>query len=138
MIGGFGGGFFFGPFTVTNGHGTMTMVPAAGLGVYGAWAHAAPVVQTASGRWLEIDIWPNDYGAIYLVQIGLGSVGNEVLFQPSDGTGFYIDWFSAIKWTVPFRISFPVTIPALSEFSVRCASAPGGTNQLAANIYLWN
>lgn len=138
MISGFGGGFFFGPFTSTQGFGTYTMLPNALPGVYGAWAHLVVPIPTGSGRWLEASVWPNAYGAIYLVQVGLGALGAEKPFQPSDGTGFYIDWFSGIKWIVPFRISFPTSMLAGQEICCRCASVPGGINQLTANIYLWN
>ena len=138
MIGGFGGGYFFGPFSKTNGIGLTGVNPGAVVGAYGAWVHSNPLTLTAGGRWLQVNIWPNAYGAIYTVQLGLGPAGSEILFQPSDGSGFYMDWFSAIKWAVPFVISFPVTVPPQTDISIRCASAPGGTNQISATLYIWN
>jgi hypothetical protein len=108
------------------------------LGAYGAWSHLPAPIPTGRGRWLELSLWPQNYGAIYTVQIGLGGAGAERLFQPSDGTGFYIDWFSVIKWSVPFRISFPTSVGIGEEFCIRCASAPGGGADLTANLYLWN
>ena len=52
------------------------------------------------------------------MQLGLGAIGAETLFQPSDGTGFYIDWSSLIKWPMPYRTSFFISVPAGTEFSV--------------------
>jgi hypothetical protein len=133
-----GGGYFYGPFVSAQGFGTFNITPGVGLGVYGLWAHLAPPIPTGRGRWLELLIWPDGYGSIYTVQIGLGIPSAEGLYQPSDGTGFYIDWFSAIKWIVPFRISFPTSTGKGKELCVRCASIPGAGLDLHAAIYLWN
>lgn len=142
QIGSSGGGYFYGPFTSTQIFGPYAPVPAVGVGVYGAWAHLVAPILTGKGRWIEIFVTPPAYGSIYGVQLGLGSVGNEVLFQPSTGpssqSGFYIDWFGAIKWSVPFRIAFPTSVGNGKEISVRCASAPGGGLALSVLIYLWN
>jgi hypothetical protein len=140
MIGGFGGGFFFAPFTSTQVIGTFTVTSGAGLAVLGPWVHRNPVLLTAGAtRWMELDVWPAVYGSEFTVQIGIGPAGSEVLFQPSTGNGFFIDWFSQILWTVPFRISFPVSVPVGSEFSIRCASAPApGQAVINCAIYIWN
>ena len=137
-VGGSGGGYFYGPFVSTQGFGNYTIVPAAGIGAYGAWSHLVAPIPTGRGRWIEILVWPAALGSIYTLQVGIGAAGAETLFQPSDGTGFYIDWFSAIKWPVPFRIFFPTSVGTGREFSLRCASVPGNGANLTGLIYLWN
>ena len=54
MIGGFGGGFFFGPFSSTQRIGIFTSAPGAGAGVYGAWAHLVVPIPNGLSRWLEL------------------------------------------------------------------------------------
>lgn len=138
MIAGFGGGFFFGSFTTTQGFGQYVIVPSGAVGVYGAWSHILPIKLTSGGRWLMLQIYPQDYGSVYELQIGLGPAGAEVPFQPTDGTGFYLDWFDTIKWTVPNVISFPVNVGVGQELSLRCWSDPPSGPALSVYIYLWN
>lgn len=137
-VGSSGGGYFYGPFVSTQGFGNFTASPSAIPAAYGNWAHLAVAIPTGKGRWFEMIVWPQDYGSIYTVQIGRGAIGAETLFQPSDGTGFYIDWFSAIKWPIPYRLSFPTSVGLNQELCVRCASVPGGGQDLNFILYLWN
>jgi hypothetical protein len=137
-VGGSGGGYFYGPFVSTQSFGTFVCTPGIVINSFGAWAHLPAPVPTGRGRWLEMAVSPADYGCHYRVEIGIGALGSEVSFQPSDGQGFHIDWFSTIKWIVPFRISFPTSVGVGREFSVRCASVPGGGADINVNIWLWN
>lgn len=137
---GSGGGYFYGPFTSTQGIGPfINITPDAAPLVYGAWNHMAVPVLTGRGRWLQLNIWPNAYGALYFIQIGRGAAGSEILFQPSDGTGFSINWVTTgIMWNVPYTISFPTSTGIGNELAIRCSSFAGGGPNLSAEIYLWN
>ena len=138
MIAGFGGGFLAAPFSTTQSIGIFTVIPNAIAGVYGNWSHLGAPILTGSARQIGISIWPIAYGSIYSVQIAMGSVGAEVLWQPSDGSGFYVDWGSLLLWNVPREISFPILISGNKEFSCRCASTPGAGSNLKVNLYLWD
>ncbi len=139
---GSGGGFFYGPFTSTQTIGPfINITPDANPLVYGAWNHLVVPIPTGRGRWIEFRVWPPQYGSLYFLQIGIGAAGSEILFQPSYGSGFSINWVNApgsILWPVPYIISFPTSVGINRELSVRCATFAGGGAVLAAEIHLFN
>jgi hypothetical protein len=137
-VGGSGGGYFYGPFVSTQIFGTFQMTPGALPLQFGPWNHIGAPILTGRGRWLEMLIWPSNYGDRYFVEIGLGALGNEVLWQPSGGFGFEIHWDDPIKWPVPFRLSFPSSVGTGKEFCTRCSTLAGGGLDIFATIWLWN
>jgi hypothetical protein len=110
-------------------------------GVFGAWNHLGGLggLTVYKGRWIELTIWPSTLTAGYWLQMGIGAPGSEALYQPSSGgTGFFMDWLNVIQFTVPYQISFPVSMPVNSDISFRCASAPAGTGVLGVICTVWS
>jgi hypothetical protein len=137
-----GGGFFFSPFSSTQVFGLYTPTPDIVPLSYGPWFHIVPVILTRNARWLTMHVSPGPLPpvATYNVQLGLGPAGFERLWQPSDGNSFYIDWLSPAPATfvIPFVMSFPITVVANNEISVRCSASPAPVGGLNVTLYVFN
>lgn len=139
QVNGSGGGYFYGPFVSTQTIGPfINVTPDPVAGVYGPWLHLPAPILTGRGRWLELRAWPNVLGSLYFIQIAMGAAGSEVVFQPSDGSGFSVDWAAVVPWTVPYIVAFPTSTGIGRELSIRCSSTPGFGSPLAVEIHLWN
>jgi len=140
---GVGAGFFYGPFTSTQVFGLYTPATTIIPFQYGAWSHLAAPPPTKRARWITMVVSPGSAPPIatYNLQLGLGTAGNEVLWQPSDGNFFYIDWltpFATGGYVTPFVMSFPVSLIPGTEISCRVASSPAPAGQLNVFLYVFN
>jgi hypothetical protein len=118
------GGFFYSPFHQCTALAQLTFF--CGVGVYSGWHHAVAPGSSLiphRTRFIHIDISSQGAGVgVYYVQLGLGPVGSEVLWQPSDGNGFYLDLSLAgvlNSWKSPYSFDFPVGLGPNQEISAR-------------------
>lgn len=117
----FGGGFFFAPFTQTAVY--RVTVACVVPGVYGAWSSYITNI-TFKARWMSLMLTLGAPGQQWEIQLGLGPIGAEVVWQPSLATGLggVIDGFLFpvnADNTSSHCISFPITLDAGLQLSAR-------------------
>lgn len=131
-----GGGFFYSSFTQVSAFNNF--LPICGSGIYGNWAHLAPpALLPHRGRWIHVDIAYPAQAGFYFFQLGLGGPGAEILWQPTDGNGFPVDW-SGPAWNNPFSIEFPSSLVVGQEICCRSMVFVGLGVATPINIFIFN
>jgi hypothetical protein len=147
MIGGFGGGFFFAPFTFSFQYAANVPTAFPNAGVPGPWYPLIDPLPT-SIRWIDLKFTHQNYGGGQAVdmyfQLGLApggsAAGSETVFQPTNGFGFLFSPGSQAEFQYKdmYSYNFPASIISGQRLSVRINAPQLGTLITAAVIAtLW-
>jgi hypothetical protein len=117
----FGGGFFFAPFTVTQLDRWGCFCLGTGLANFGPWQQVTP--NTIRARWMQVFITLPFLAGTYYIQIGLGTPGTEVLWQPNAGSIGAFRFIANVALDEPIaNYVFPISLDSGQRMVIRASS----------------
>jgi len=143
MINGFGGGFFFAPFTYALAFAANISSSGSLINQIGPWSTVVdPLPQAA--RWVQMMFLDGTSDGEWFLQLGLapgGSApGSEVVFQPTVGVGFFHTGGDGNNFQTKTKTTynFPVSIQNGQRLSIRVSSYNRASIQvLGSFINVW-
>lgn len=136
MRGLFGGGFFFRPFNFTGVY-EVALASSGVPGVPGAWFQI--VDPTPPGRWMQLILHNPTAGAtLFLVQLGLGALAAEVVWQPVGGLGAFRANFNAPGVEAHWDYSFPISLLPGQRLVARTVTGVALVDWVTITACIWD
>lgn len=145
-VGSSGGGFFFKSFSKCESYQGIIAQSGLAAWAWGPWDHLPFPKLTKAGRWMTINAyWLDGTPRTGFFQIGVGAVGAETIFLPSNysvnaANGnretfyYYVQNYPA----TPLIFNEPFAMPAGLDLSVRHMDSVAGVKDLHVDFYLWD